>query len=246
MKDYNVIKKEVDNYLEKQSRLLPSQKILIELSRLLSNSRRYIDYCNELKDIFNNNVEIIGLADFFFIDFSILFQEQTILKLAILFDNNKETVCIEKFFNILNSADAKKFKDKTSIINNFIKSDRVKLQNIRKEFIKFKDKRDKEIAHIDIRNINRESIISLDFNHLIDIQTRTFDLLEKYFEILSLPNPTKLSDYSSIESLGITVGLKTINHVLIRALNELDFSGNNKVINIINSSKIARAIIKHT
>jgi len=245
MKDYNVIKKEVHNYLEKQSKLLPSQKILKEISSLLSNSRRYVDYCNELKNIFNNNVEIFALADFFFIDCSIVFQNHSILQQANILGENKRSISIEKFFNVLNNNDAKKFNDKASIINSLIKTDRVDLQNIRQEFTKFKDKRDKEIAHFDLRNINREYIVSLDLNLLIDIQTRTFDLLEKYFNILSLPNPTKLSDYSSFESFGITTGLETINHVLLRALNELDFSDNQNVSRILKGIKVANAIKRY-
>jgi hypothetical protein len=95
--DYDELKNRVDEYMEAQSRLLPSQKVLKELLSLLSNSKRYIDYCSELREILENNIETISLAEFFFLDCSVVFYEQSILKIAILLDNDTNTVSIESF-----------------------------------------------------------------------------------------------------------------------------------------------------
>ena len=241
MRSYDEIKKEVDDYIKKQDELSPCQKILKELERILSSSRRYLDYCNEIKTIYDNHIEVICLADFFFVDCSIVFNKMAILELSKLLDNDLRTICIEKFFNKLKSVEAKKLGISESV-NNLYDSDLNELENIRNEFKRFKNKRDKEIAHLDESTIGRNIIESLDRSTLEDIQSKTFDLLVKYFELLSLPKPGKLSDQSSFESLQIIPGLDTINHVIMRALTELDFTKNGKVFGILESVKVMNII----
>ena len=233
----------VAKYLKDQSELLPSQKILQKLFSLLSKSRHYIDYCTEIKGIFENNIEVFLLAEIFFLDCSIVFQEQSILKLAILLDNDTKTISIEKFFNILNSEDVKKFNIVPLVINNCIKVDRKELKKIRLEFVNFKNKRDKEIVHIDKSNIKNDYIVCLDMNSLFNIQSRTYNLIDKYFELLNLPKPSSLMDYSSLDLL---TGLDIMKNVLFRGLTELDFNDNERIQKIIKTTEFVKKFKNHS
>jgi len=241
--DYDEIKMIVAKYLKDQSELLPSQKILQKLFSLLSKSRHYIDYCTEIKGIFENNIEVFLLAEIFFLDCSIVFQEQSILKLAILLDNDTKTISIEKFFNILNSEDVKKFNIVPLVINNCIKVDRKELKKIRLEFVNFKNKRDKEIVHIDKSNIKNDYIVCLDMNSLFNIQSRTYNLIDKYFELLNLPKPSSLMDYSSLDLL---TGLDIMKNVLFRGLTELDFNDNERIQKIIKTTEFVKKFKNHS
>jgi hypothetical protein len=239
--NYDELKNKVDEYMESQSRLLPSQKVLNELLSLLSDSKRYIDYCLELREIVENNIETILVAEFFFIDCSRVFYEQSILKIAIVLDNDTNTMNIEKFFNILNSTDIKNINKNTSAVNKKIEIDRDILDKIRIDFKDFKNKRDKVIAHYDLENIKKDYIVSLDTNTLLDIQSRTYDLIESYFKLLDLPEPSGLTDY---KSFGILTGLDTLNSVITRGLNELDFSDNERMQKVMKSVEINREMKK--
>lgn len=230
--DYDEIKLKITEYMESQSKLLPSQKILKNLLFLLQNSRRFIDYCYELKKTFNDNPEVLLLAEFFFLDCSIVFQDQSVLKLAILLDGskNKKTISIEKFFNVLNGEDAKKFQVNSTFINNYIVEDKVELKKIQIDFINFKTKRDKEIAHSDLSLVSIDSIVSLDLKSLIDIQTRVFNLMLKYFELLDLRKPSSLNDSNQF---GLQTGLGTLKSVLISAFTELNFHDHSEIQRVI-------------
>jgi len=230
------IKKAVTDYFELQSRLQPSQKMLKELSNLLSNSRRYVDYCTELEVLMKNDLEVILLAEHFFFDCYFVFQDQSILKLAILLDKSMKSFSIEKFFKVLIREDINKF-------NNYISDDRKELNNVRNDFSDFKDKRDKEIAHLDKKNSNRDHILRLDTNSLINLQSRIYQLIEKYFELLDLPKPSSLMDNSSSVFL---VGLDTLKSVLIRGLTELDFKDNENIQKIIESANFVREVNKQS
>jgi len=230
------IKKAFADYFELQSRLQPSQKMLKELSNLLSNSRRYMDYSTELEGLMKNDLEVILLAEHFFFDCYFVFQDQSILKLAILLDKSMKTFSIEKFFKVLIKEDTNKF-------NNYISDDRKELNNVRNDFSDFKDKRDKEIAHLDKKNSNRDHILRLDTNSLINLQSRIYQLIEKYFELLDLPKPSSLMDNSSSVFL---VGLDTLKSVLIRGLTELDFKDNENIQKIIESANFVREVNKQS
>lgn len=239
--NYDERKLEYAMYIETQSKLLPSQKILKRLFSILSDSRRYIDYCSELKDMPTNNVELLLLAEFFFLDCSVVFFEYSILKLSILLDNDPISISLENFFNVLNGADVKKFESNSLFINSSIKIDRKELQQIRLDFINYKNKRDKGIAHFDKSNIEKDNIIYLDMDKLIEIQTRTFGLIEKYFELLDLPKPASLMDYAS---LGLLSGLDTIKNLVTRSLTELDFLDNEDNKTIIRIREFAKEFKK--
>lgn len=224
--DYDEIKVKVEEFLETQKSLLPSQKILKELFTILTKSKRYTDYCCEIKEISESHIEFILLADFFFLDCSVVFYEQSILKLAILLDDDNKTVNLEKFFNVLNSEDVKNLKSKLKVINKQIKKDRECLLKIRHDFDDFKSKRDKEIAHFDLSNIKKDFKVVLDVNSLLNIQSRTFDLIKKYFGLLDLPTPTDLIENNPFVLL---TGLNALKNVSICGLADIDFSDYEKM-----------------
>ena len=232
--DYDEIKLKVVDYMESQSKLLPSQKILKNLLFILHSSRRYADYCSELADIYENNIEVLLLADFFFVDCSTVFMDHSILKLAIILDNNKGTVNITKLFNVLNSTDTDKFGERSLIIKSSILVDEKELMKIRHDFMAFRTKRDKEIAHYDLSHKNRDSIICLDLKSLIEIQTRVYDLMLKYFELLDLTKPSSLMDSFQF---GLQTGLSTLKSVLVRGLTELNFQDHSEIQRVIEFTK---------
>lgn len=241
--DYDEIKFLAEKYLEEQSNLTVSQKILNDLLSILSNSKRYIDYCTELNEIFENNIEVILLAEFFFLDCSIVLYERSIIKLAILLDDKTNTVSIKKLFNILKSVEAQNQRNKSLLINKQIEKDIEILQRIRTDFNDFKNKRDKEIVHYDMSNYKKGYIKTLDFNMLYDIQTRIYGLIKGYFELLDLPKPSSLDDLNSI---GLLAGLDTLKSVSIRGLSELDFSEDIKVQKILKSLEIVKILKENT
>ncbi len=235
-------KKIIEEYLKAQSLLLPSQKILKILLQLLSNSKRYIDYCSELKKIFENDIGTISLAEFFFLDCTVVFYEQSILKLSLILDSRSKTICLEKFFNVLHSSDLKKNKKDSIVLQKKIDSDRKCLKSIRDDFKDFKQKRDKEIAHCDLDNIKEVFKTQLDSYSLLDIQSRVFNIIESYFELLNLPKPININDYKSI---GLITGLDLLTSVSSRGLEELDFSNNERIQKIIQSIAIFNEILRH-
>lgn len=238
--DYDEIKLKVAEYMESQSKLLPSQKILKNLLFILRNSRRYADICNELVETYGNNVEVLMLAESFFVDCSIVFEDQSILKLAILLDDSKKkekTISIEKFFNVLNGADVKKFGANSSFINSYIVEDKAELKKIQIDFINYKTKRDKEIAHSDLSHVSRDSIVSLDMKSLIEIQTRVYDLMLKYFELVDLRKPSCLTDSNQFS---LQTGLGTLKSVLIRGLTELNFQDHSEIQQVIKFTEMMR------
>ena len=240
---YDEIKKEVIKINESQPKLSSSQKILYKIETLLSDSRRYLDYYNELLKLFEDDIDLYTIADFYFLDCSKVFQELSILKFAILLDNRRDTININKFFKILISEENKKTTEYINDLNKIIKTDKKQFETIMVNFKDFKKERDKRIAHLNINVINKDFdnvFKNFDIDNLCELQNKTFNLLAKYYELLGLKKPTHIVDYSFYDSFGFTVGIDVLKRVLKRGLYELDFSDDKKVSSILKSINVMK------
>jgi len=232
MNRYEEIKEEVNQAYEELKRKEKSksknQLILESLNSTIINAERYLLLYNTFSQLVKSNISFSQLCGTFIFDYSILLFEKIILEINYFWEDNKGSININFFLNVIEN-ERQKFinNSKWEIVQIQIQQHRSEVELLKKTYQGVILLRDWKLAHKDKNELGkryenpRVYVTSEEFAEIIK---KLKIIVDYYFDLFEFENRDTLEKLLNAEELiGFKTGLEDLVFVVNQSFEKLNF-----------------------
>ena len=232
MNRYDEIKEEVNRgyeVLREKEKSKPKNQLILEsLNPTIVNAERQLFRWKELNKTITKNISFSQLCGTFLFEYAVLLKERTILDINHILEENKDSINIVFFLNIIENGRQRFIKNYMwEEAQDKIRNHRLEIDKLRSEYVNVIIERDKKIAHKDKEELGNEfNMISkvISIEQIDELLNKLISIVDYYYELFEINDRLTLDKILVVEeSIGFKTGINHLVSVVNLAFENLNF-----------------------